>query len=33
MTEGIPVAKPIDDYLQSEIVHFDQYGGKGAFAK
>lgn len=33
MAEGIPVAKPIVDYLQSETVHFDQYGGKGAFAK
>lgn len=33
MDEGIPVAKPIVDYLESDTVHFDQYGGKGAFAK
>jgi len=30
--EGIPIEKSIYDYLTSETVHFDQYGGKSAFA-
>lgn len=33
MAEGIPVATTILEYLESDTVHFDQYGGKGAFAK
>lgn len=33
MAEGIPIATPIFEYLESDTVHFDQYGGKGAFAK
>ena len=31
--EGIPVEKNIYEYLKSETIHFDQYGGKGAFAE
>lgn len=33
MAEGIPVAKGIFDYLESDTVHFDQYGGLNAFAE
>lgn len=33
MAEGIPVATPILEYLESDVVHYNQYGGKGAFAK
>ncbi|MEO1772414.1 ureidoglycolate dehydrogenase [Candidatus Enterococcus ferrettii] len=32
MTEGIPVTKNIMDYLESDTVHFNQYGGTGSFA-
>ncbi|KAF1299227.1 ureidoglycolate dehydrogenase [Enterococcus sp. JM4C] len=33
MTNGIPIATPVYDYLVSETIHFNQYGGKGAFAE
>lgn len=33
MAEGIPIAASIYDYLVSDTVHFNQYGGKGAFAE
>ncbi|WP_067139585.1 ureidoglycolate dehydrogenase [Oceanivirga salmonicida] len=29
---GIPISKPIYDYLVSDIVHFDKFGGQSAFA-
>ncbi|MDT2598163.1 ureidoglycolate dehydrogenase [Enterococcus hulanensis] len=32
MTEGIPVAKQVLDYLESDTIHFDQYGKTGSFA-
>lgn len=32
MKEGIPIAQAVFDYLKSETVHFDQYGGTGSFA-
>lgn len=32
MKNGIPIEKNIYDYLVSETVHFDQYGGMDAFA-
>lgn len=31
--EGIEIEKNIYEYLKSDTVHFDQYGGKGAFAE
>lgn len=31
--EGIPVAKGIHEYLVSDTVHFDKYGGLNAFAE
>lgn len=33
MVEGIPVEKGIFDYLESDTVHFDKYGGLNAFAE
>ncbi len=33
MTNGIPIAQNIYSYLQSDTVHFDQYGGANAFAE
>lgn len=33
MVEGIPVEKGIYDYLESDTVHFDKYGGLNAFAE
>lgn len=33
MSEGIEIPQSIYDYLVSEIVHYDKYGGQGAFAK
>jgi ureidoglycolate dehydrogenase (NAD+) len=33
MENGIPVAANIYDYLKSDTVHFDQYGGSNAFAE
>ncbi|MHC5247254.1 ureidoglycolate dehydrogenase [Enterococcus sp. LJL90] len=33
MENGIPIAAPIYDYLISDTVHFNQYGGKSAFAE
>lgn len=30
--EGIPIEKRIYDYLVSDIIHFDKYGGQTAFA-
>lgn len=32
MAEGIPVAKQVLDYLESDTIHFDQYGKTGSFA-
>jgi ureidoglycolate dehydrogenase (NAD+) len=31
--QGIPVEESIYAYLKSDLIHFDQYGGKGAFAE
>ncbi|MGO3608324.1 MAG: ureidoglycolate dehydrogenase [Enterococcus sp.] len=31
-SEGIPVAKKVVDYLESDTIHFDQYGETGSFA-
>lgn len=31
--QGVPIAKSIYDYLVSDTVHFDQYGGKDPFAE
>lgn len=31
--EGIPIEKGIYDYLKSDIIHYDKYGGKSAFAE
>lgn len=31
--EGIEIEKSIYEYLKSDTIHFDQYGGKGAFAE
>ncbi|NLB98452.1 MAG: ureidoglycolate dehydrogenase [Lactobacillales bacterium] len=33
MQEGIPVEKGIYDYLESDTVHFNKYGGLNAFAE
>lgn len=33
LAEGIEIPKHIIDYLESDTVHFDQYGNKGAFAE
>ncbi|MCR8969367.1 ureidoglycolate dehydrogenase [Facklamia sp. 7083-14-GEN3] len=33
LEEGIDIPKHIVDYLESDTVHFDQYGNKGAFAE
>ncbi|MCQ9209319.1 ureidoglycolate dehydrogenase [Granulicatella seriolae] len=33
MNEGIPIEKNIYEYLKSDIVHFDKYGGSNAFAE
>ena len=30
--EGIPVEKGIYEYLVSDIVHYDKFGGQSAFA-
>lgn len=33
MAEGIPVEKKIYEYLESDTVHFNKYGGMNAFAE
>lgn len=33
MAEGIPVEKSIYEYLESDTIHFDKYGGLNAFAE
>ncbi|MGL9730865.1 ureidoglycolate dehydrogenase [Enterococcus sp. DIV0756] len=32
MSKGIPIAEKILDYLESDTIHFNQYGGTGSFA-
>lgn len=32
MSSGIPIESGIHEYLESDIIHYDKYGGKSAFA-